>query len=273
MSLYKKAILVIFILFLTNYSLSEEVSREEFGKATALSRRLVLLEPFAPELSFHYGLVGSLPTRFVNEIKMSLLPYLELRTSLSTFFIPDSLMARLGFGDLKSLGFFCLDFGMSKLDFGLRLNPDEMEQVSGIIVTSFALGFSYDKRLGSRNKLHLGLRVQQRFSNEKDSDQTAFLGTIVDDFDLSRFLGMSFGISYSKVMHEVKDFTLNFVGYGLNGFESLIDRDHKQSFNLLWGMTYARTEKFDVDLFSSFMLYPSLEILFGAGLRWKFDFS
>lgn len=237
-----------------------------FGDPTPLSRRPVILPAMSFEGSFRYGLVGDGPTRFVNDLRFAPLDWLELRSSLGPY--PESLMLRMGFGNLDQLGFVSVDGGLYKIDLGFRLNPDEAEAVKGVVVVNLGAGLGYDHSLGQRARLHSLLRYQQRHSNIDGWDQGAVLGSLWGDLDLTNFLGLTLGLSYARVvMGESKDFILNFSEPGRGGFSTLLDWEHGEALSSSIGMTYARTERFDVDIFTTQRLWPELGVLFGAGLR------
>ena len=237
-----------------------------FGDPTPLSQRPVLLPAMGFEFSFRYGLVGDGPTRFVNDLRFAPLPWLELRSSLNPY--PDSLMLRLAFGELHGLGTFSVDAGLYKLDLGLRLNPQEAEAVKGVVVVNLGAGLGYDHSLGRRARLHSLLRFQQRHSNIDGWDQSALLGAAWADLDLSKYLALSLGLSYARVLGgESQDFVINFSEPGRGSFSSLLDFENPEALGSSLSMTYARTERFDVDIFSTQRIWPEPGILFGAGLR------
>ena len=60
-----------------------------------------------------------------------------------------------------------------------------------------------------------------------------------------------------------------FAEQGRSGFSTLMDRDNDQSATAAVGLTYARTESFDVDMFATLRYWPEPGSLFGAGLRWR----
>jgi len=71
------------------------------------------------------------------------------------------------------------------------------------------------------------------------------------------------------VAGEARDFTINFAEVGRSGFSTLLDRDNAQAACTSLGMTYARTESFDVDIFATLRVWPEVGTVFGAGLRWR----
>jgi len=239
-----------------------------FGQPIPLSQRSVTLPQWGFEVDIRYGLVGNGPTRFIDDIRFAPLDWLELRTALGPY--PDSLMTRLAFGDLWGLGVFAFDGGVYKLDLGFRLDPNEAEAVKGVIVVNLGGGLAYDHAITNRGRVHAKARVQQRYSNIDGFDQTAAMGALWGDFDLAGYLGLSLGLGYGQlVAGEVKDFTINFAELGRSGFSTMLDRDNEQSATLAAGLTYARTESFDVDIFASLRYWPEPGSIFGAGLRWR----
>lgn len=239
-----------------------------FGDPVALSRRPVILPAMHFEFAFRYGLVGDGPTRFVNDLRFAPLAWLELRTSLNPY--PDSLMLRLAYGELDGPGTFSFDAGLYKLDLGLRLNPQEAEAIKGVIVVNLGAGLGYDHSITQRGRLHSVLRFQQRHSNIDGWDQSAILGAAWGDLDMTKYLAFSLGLSYARVLGgESKDFVINFSEAGRGSFSSLLDFENPEALSSSISMTYARTERFDVDIFSTQRLWPEPGILFGAGLRMR----
>lgn len=237
-----------------------------FGDPIPLSQRSVILPAMGFEFSFRYGLVGDGPTRFVNDLRFAPLSWLELRSSLNPY--PDSLMLRMAFGALNGPGTFSFDGGLYKLDLGLRLNPDEAEAVKGVVVVNLGVGLGYDHSITQRGRLHSQLRFQQRHSNIDGWDQSALLAAAWGDLDLTKYLALSLGLSYARVLGgESKDFVINFSEAGRGSFSSLLDFENTEALSSSLSMTYARTERFDVDIFSTQRLWPEPGILFGAGLR------
>jgi len=246
----------------------EPTPAQSFGQPVPLSQRSVLLPQWGLEVDLRYALVGTGPTRFIDDIRFAPLDWLELRTALNPY--PDSLMLRLAWGELRQLGVVSIDGGLYKLDLGLRLDPAEAAQVAGLVVGSLGAGLAYDRAITTRGRLHLKGRVQQRVSNEDGLDQTMVMGAAWGDYDLARFLGLSVGLGYGQVVAgEVKDFTVNFAELGRSGFSTMIDRDNDRSATLGLGLTYARTESFDVDLFATVRYWPEPGTIFGAGVRWR----
>lgn len=242
--------------------------KHSFGQPVPLSQRPVTLPQWGFEVDIRYGLVGNGPTRFVDDIRFAPLDWLELRTALNPY--PDSLMLRLAWGKLDQLGVVSIDGGLYKLDLGLRLDPAEAAQVAGLVVGSVGGGLAYDRAVTSRGRLHVKGRVQQRISNEGGLDQTVVMGAAWGDVDLARFLGLSLGLGYGQVVAgEVRDFTVNFAEVGRSGFSTMLDRDNDRSATAAFGLTYARTESFDVDLIATLRYWPEPGSIMGAGLRWR----
>ncbi|MFH1810328.1 MAG: hypothetical protein ABIJ09_16400 [Pseudomonadota bacterium] len=238
------------------------------GQPTPLARRPVTLPALSAEFSFRYGLVGNGPTRFVNDIRFAPLDWLELRTSLGP--IPESLMVRVALGDLDRLGVFSVDGGLYKLDLGFRLDPTEAESVRGVVALNLETGIAYDHAVTSRGRVHVSGRAQQRWSNIDGWDQTTVMGALWGDVDLTHYLGLSVGAGYGQVVAgQTRDFTINFSELGRSGFSTLLDHDNDRAACTSVGMTYARTESFDVDLFATLRVWPEVGTLFGAGLRWR----
>jgi len=242
--------------------------RLTFGQPIPLTQRSVTLPQWGFEVDIRYGLVGDGPTRFVNDIRFAPLDWLELRTALNPY--PDSLMVKLAFGDLSGPGVFAFDAGLYKLDLGFRLDPNEAESVKGVIVVNLGAGLGYDHMVTNRGRVHVTGRAQQRYSNIDGFDQAVAMGALWGDYDLASYLGLSLGLGYGQVISgEVKDLTVNFADQGRSGFATLLDRDNGQSATAAVGLTYARTESFDVDIFATLRYWPEPGSLFGAGLRWR----
>lgn len=246
----------------------KDAPRLTFGQPIPLSRRPVLVRPLGFEVDIRYGLVGSGPTRFVNDIRFAPLDWLELRTSLGPY--PDSLIVRLAFGELSSLGTFSFDGGLFKLDLGLRLNPEERDAVKGIIAGNFGGGLAYDRTLGNVFRVHGKARVQQRYSTDDGLSQTVAMAALYGDVDFAQYFGATVGLGYGQlVAGQLHDQSIDFDEIGRSGFSSMMDLDHDRSATLMLGITYARTESFDVDVFATTRYWPDPGMLFGAGLRWR----
>ncbi|MBN2362463.1 MAG: hypothetical protein JXR83_23625 [Deltaproteobacteria bacterium] len=247
---------------------AEAQPRLTFGQPVPLSRRPVLVRPLGLEVDIRYGLVGSGPTRFINDIRFAPLDWLELRTSLGPY--PDSLIARVAVGELSGPGTFSIDGGLVKLDLGLRLNPEEREAVKGIVTGSAGIGVAYDRTLGTVGRLHAKARIQQRYSTDDGLDQTVAMAAVSGDIDFARYFGCSAGLGYGQLIAgRVMDQSVDFDEIGRSGFSTMIDWENDRSATLLLGITYARTESFDVDVFATARYWPDPGMLFGAGLRWR----
>lgn len=247
---------------------AESQPKLTFGQPVPLSRRQVLLRPMGFEVDLRYGLVGSGPTRFIDDIRFAPLDWLELRSSLGPY--PDSLIVRLAFGGLGGLGTFSVDGGLVKLDLGLRLNPAEREAVKGIIAGNAGIGAAYDRTLGRVGRVHAKLRVQQRYSTDDGFGQTVAMAAIYGDVDFAQYFGCTAGLGYGQLLvGQVHDLSVDFDEIGRTGFSTMIDQEHNRSATLMLGITYARTESFDVDVFATTRYWPDPGMLFGAGLRWR----
>jgi len=247
---------------------ADDTPKLTFGQPVPLSRRPVLLRPLGFEVDLRYGLVGSGPTRFINDIRFAPLDWLELRSSLGPY--PDSLIVRLAFGELTSLGTFSVDAGLFRLDLGLRLNPDERDAVKGIIAGNVGGGIAYDRTLGRVFRVHGKARIQQRYSTDDGFSQTVAMAALYGDVDFAQYFGCTVGLGYGQlVAGKVHDLSVDFDEIGRTGFSTMIDQETDRSATLMLGMTYARTESFDVDVFATTRYWPDPGMLFGAGLRWR----
>jgi hypothetical protein len=163
---------------------------------------------FTLELALKYGLVGSGPTKFINDIRFSLLDWLELRTQVGPVVLPESLVARVSVGPWRRLGRVGLEAGFHKLDLGFRIFPEEGEARGldpAIVPSVNALGaVTYDVPVWDRFSIHASARVQQRLQHsvrkliQRDlrdpfsqlAGQLALQGT----WDISQFLALTGGL-------------------------------------------------------------------------------
>jgi hypothetical protein len=195
-----------------------------FGDPLPYSRRPPTNRMFTLEVDLKYALVGTGPTRFVNDIRFSALDWVEFRTQLGPVIIPETLMARFSVGNWQKMGRLGFETGIHKFDIGARLFPESGESRGlnpGIIPSANLVGnFTYDLPIWDRFAVHLSARFQQRvqqsvkkalareFTNPLDqlSFQLAAQGT----WDITRQLGLTVGTAYgtaidNKVLGEVFD--------------------------------------------------------------------
>ena len=218
-----------------------------------------------------YGLVGTGPTRFVDDIRFGITDFLEVRTTLLPF--PTSLMARGKIGKQQGdMGALLIEGGLAHLDLGFRLVPDSGEADVGF---RFHLegGVGYAKSLGERTAVLAQAHYRYRLSFlEKDNQHAVAVdGRFV--YDLSDALAVSAGVGFATaIVTPVREYAVNFVETDGPGISHLLARDDElmQSVTLPLAMTYGRVENFDVDLFCTPRVWPEWGILFGAGVRARF---
>ncbi|MEW5851858.1 MAG: hypothetical protein AB2A00_23920 [Myxococcota bacterium] len=304
-----------------------------FGDPTPLTRRAPTNRNLTFELDVKYGLVGTGPTKFVNDLRFSITDYFELKTQMWTFFFPESLIGRLSVGNYRTLGRFGFEGGLHKADVGLRLFPDVGEERGfnpGIIPSvSLAGALTYDRPIWDRFAMHTSFRIQQRLQHSvKDlfaakfsdpMDQLAYQLAVQGTWDVTSSLGMTLGLSWAHAVdnqtfkdvagravegtlpwddpvapqletqaaldrrdplsaldlrgqcleNRTRTLFIDYAEIGRPGFSSLVDREMNCSLALSGGLTYGRTEAFDVDLFGALRMWPALGGLFGAGIRWR----
>jgi len=243
---------------------------QRFGDPIPLSRREPLLKQLAFEVDAHYGLVGAGPTQFTDDIRFGLFDWWELRTSLAPY--PASLMSRFKIGSHNSaLGAFVLDGGLANFDAGFRLVPQAGEPPVGLRGT-FEVGAAYSRAIDSAFALYLSARWRYRLSALSNDAQNAIGADGHLTWDIMKNFSAAAGIGYSRIVAgEVRELAINFVEPGQPGLSHFLIRIDgvKQSLTLPLSVTYGLIDSFDVDVFATPRLFPQLDVLFGAGIRWR----
>ena len=244
-----------------------------FGEALPLSRRSPMLKALEFGVNVRYGLVGTGPTRFVNDLRFGITDWLEVRSSLTPY--PSSLMLRASlFEKQKGLGTFIIDGGLANFDAGLRLVTDEGEPQVGLRA-HLETGIAHDISLGKRFSLFTSARYRIRVSGLDNDDQQAFSVDTQLTYDLTRTLSVSGGLGAAFALTPVREIAINFVETSRPGMNHILLRDDEQtsSVTIPLAITYGRTESFDVDVFCTPRVFPEVGVVFGAGLRWRFGFA
>jgi hypothetical protein len=247
-------------------------AKRRVGDPVPLTRR----EPTVGALGFmvgiRYGLVGTGPTRFVDDIRFGITDTIELRTALLPY--PSSLMLRARFGSQQSdTGAILVDAGLAHWDAGLRIVPDTGESQVGM---RFHLegGVGYARALGERFAVTGQAHYRYRASLLEDDDQHAVAVDGHLTYDLLDSLAVSAGLGFaSTIGGPVRELSVNFVETDAPGMSHLLARDEggEQSLTIPLTLTYGRVENFDVDLFCTPRVWPELGMVFGAGLRLRLD--
>lgn len=250
----------------------EQPVERRIGDPTPLTRREPTLKALGVMVGLRYGLVGTGPTRFVDDIRFAITDTFELRTALLPY--PSSLMARARFGSQQSeTGAFIIDAGLAHWDAGLRIVPDTGESDVGVRF-HFEGGFGYALALGERAAVHAQAHYRYRLSLLDDDDQHAVAVDGHFTWDLLDALAVSAGLGVaSTIITPVRELSINFIETDRPGMSHLLARDEggDQSITIPLTLTYGRVENFDVDLFCTPRVYPELGILFGAGIRLRLD--
>lgn len=250
---------------------SEKPARR-VGDPLPLTRREPTLDALQFMVGARYGLVGTGPTRFVDDVRFGVTDWLELRTALLPY--PSSLMARARLGAQQSeLGAFLLDAGLAHWDAGLRVVPDTGEANVGM---RFHLegGLGYARALGERFSVHGQAHYRYRLSLLPDDDQHAVAVDAHVSYDLLDALAVSGGLGFaSTIGGPVRELSVIFVETDGQGMSHMLSRDEggEQSVTIPLALTYGRVENFDVDLFCTTRVWPEPGVLFGAGVRLRLD--
>lgn len=257
----------------TSASADVTATRERrVGDPIPLTRR----EPTLPALGFmlglRYGLVGSAPTRFVDDIRFGITDTVELRTALLPY--PSSLMVRARFGSQQAeSGALVVDAGLAHWDAGLRIVPDTGEPKVGTRF-HFEGGLGYIRALGDRAAFRAQAHYRYRLSFLDDDDQHAAAVDAHVTYDLLESLAVSAGLGVASTLGTpVRELSILFVETDAPGMSHLLARDDgvEQSVTIPLSMTYGRVENFDVDLFCTTRVWPEVAVVFGAGLRLRFE--
>lgn len=263
----------------TNDELQEPAA--SLGKPRALSQREPTLAPFQLEGGLRYGLVGTGPTRFVDDLRFAWAEGVELRTSFTPY--PSSLMLRLQAG--KSAGDFgawIMDAGIANWDAGWRLVVDTGEATVGARF-HWELVLAWQRAMSDRMSWFTAAHLRYRMSGLPDDEQRAVAFESLLTYDLMSTFSVSAGVGYARTLGTpVREVAVSFVETGRPGVTHFLVRDDaldedlsparaRQSLTLPLALTYGSTESFDVDLFCTPRVFPKFDIVFGAGVRIRYD--
>jgi len=219
-----------------------------------------------------YGLVGTGPTRFVDDVRVSLTDHLELRTALSPW--PTALMVRGRLGSQQGdLGALLLEGGLAYFDAGVRIVPDTGEPNVGIRA-HFEGSAGWTKHIAERTAVAAFVHYRERLSMLDDDDQRAVAVDAHVTYDLLDALAVSAGVGVASTLGTpVREVVVNFVETDRPGISHLLARDDggEQSVTIPLTMTYGRVDSFDVDRFCTPRVWPPPGVLFGAGLRFRIE--
>lgn len=242
------------------------------GDATPLSRRSPLPKQFTIEADLHYGLVGTGPTRFTNDIRFGIFDWWEIRTTLTPY--PAALMSRFMLGSQDGLlGAFLFEGGLAAWDAGLRLVTDDTEPEVGVRF-HFEAAIAYSRAIGERLSIWGEARFRYRYSMLSDDEQNAVAGTLQLTYDLIKNLSVTGGLGYAEVIGSpVRELSINFTETDRPGMAHFLLRNDgwSRSVTVPLAITYGRIDSFDVDVFVTPRVYPQFDILFGAGIRWRIN--
>lgn len=241
----------------------------KLGEGYSVSQSPLVLKPGQWEIGLRYGLVGTGPTRFVNDIRVGILPGLELRTALLPY--PSSLMVRAQLGRLKdTLGSLWLNTGLEYFDVGFRLDEDPEESQVGVrwhLQATAGWGKAFVNRFAVLTALHF----RERITELDDDGQRAVAADIELRYDLQSRIGLVWASGYARTIDSpVREVYVGFTQPGQTYWLHQLDRANDESAATALAMTYGRTESFDVDVFFSYRAWPEPGYLFGSGLRWRF---
>jgi hypothetical protein len=219
-----------------------------------------------------YGLVGSGPTRFVDDVRFSLTDHIELRTTFAPW--PAALMARARIGSQQGdTGAFVLEGGLAYFDAGVRVTPDSGEaKVGARFHLEGSLGWT--KSFAERFAIAAFAHYRARVSLLPDDAQRALAVDAHLTYDLLDTIAVSAGLGFATTVGTpVREVVVNFVETDRPGISHLLARDDggEQSVTVPLSLTYGRVDSFDVDLFCTTRVWPDPGVLFGAGLRLRFE--
>ena len=242
------------------------------GDPVPLTQREPTLKALSLMLGVRYGLVGSGPTRFVDDVRFSITDEIELRTALYPW--PAALMARGRFGSQQSdVGAVIVEGGLAYFDAGLRLVEDTGEPQVGVRF-HFEGSAGYARSFAERFAVHAFAHYRARLSLLPDDDQHAAAVDAHLTYDLLPALAVSAGLGFATTLGTpVREVVVNFTETDRPGISHLLARDdeHQQSLTVPLTLTYGRVDSFDVDLFCTTRVYPELGVLFGAGVRFRIE--
>jgi hypothetical protein len=253
-------------------TVTEKPPEHRVGDPIALTRRMPTVDKYGFMVGVRYGLVGTGPTRFVDDIRFGLTENIELRTDLVPY--PSSLMLRWRFGSPQDpIGAPIVDVGLAHWDAGIRIVPDTGESAVGMRF-HFEGGLSYAKTLGDKTMITALAHYRYRLSLLPNDDQHAIAVDGHISYDLLDSLNVAAGLGFATTIGTpVRELSILFVETDAPGVSHLLARDEGARYEVTvpLSMTYGRVENFDVDLFCTPRVWPTLGILFGAGVRLRFD--
>lgn len=266
------------------------------GDPIPLTRREPTVSQFTFEVDLHYGLVGSGPTRFTNDVRFGLFDWWELRTAFLPY--PTSLISRFRIGSQQGLlGALLLDGGLANFDAGLRIEQGLDQNLDVGMRFHFEIGIAYAKAFGRVFSVYTMARYRYRYSQlddegsitlfnyslpiptnrftlqagETDEQNAASIEAHLT-YDLLPMLALSGGVGYAEVIGTpVRELSVNFTETGRPGMSHFLLRNDgwSRSLTIPMAITYGLVDTFDVDVFLTPRLWPELGVLFGAGLRWR----
>ena len=239
------------------------------GEALPITARPLVLAPKTWEVAVRYGLVGNGPTRFINDVRVGLMPGLELRTALMPF--PSSIMLRGQLQRLASpLGTLWFYGGLEHWDVGFRLDEDPEESQVGWrwhLQGTLGWGKTFAQKIGVLAAVHF----RERLTDLEEDNQRAFAGDVELRYDLQPRIGLIWAAGYAQTLDTpVREVYIGFTQPGQSYWLHQLDRQNPESATTALAMTYGRTESFDVDVFFSYRVWPEDGFVFGSGLRWRF---
>lgn len=219
-----------------------------------------------------YGLVGTGPTRFVNDLRYAFTDQLELRTSLGPW--PAALMLRGRLGSQHDAGgALVLEGGLAWFDAGVRLQEDTGEASVGARL-HFEGSVGWSKALSDRFAVSAFAHYRERVSFLDDDGQHAAAVDAHVTFDLLPNIAVAGGLGFATTLGSpVREVVVNFVETEQPGISHLLARDdgHEQSLTVPLSLTYGRVDSFDVDVFATPRVFPEFGIVFGAGVRFRLE--
>ena len=268
----------------------------QVGDPIPLTRREPTVSQFTFEVNMHYGLVGSGPTRYTNDIRFGLFDWWELRTAFLPY--PTSLMSRFRIGSQQgSFGALVLDGGLANFDAGLRLEQGLDQQLDVGARFHFEVGVAYTKALAKKFSVFTMARYRYRYSQLDDEgelrlgpvalpiptnrklfqagetdEQNAVSFDLNLTYDLLPNLAVTAGFGYAEVVGTaVREISVNFAETDRPGMNHFLVRNDgwSRSVTLPAALTYGVVDTFDVDVFVTPRIWPQFDVLFGAGLRWR----
>ena len=219
-----------------------------------------------------YGLVGTGPTRFIDDLRYAFTDQLELRTSIGPW--PAALMLRGRVGSQHGdLGALVLEGGLAWFDAGVRLQEDTGEANVGVRM-HFEGSAGWSKAMTDQLALSAFAHYRERISFLDDDGQRAAAIDAHVTYDLLPNIAVAAGVGFATTVGTpVREVVINFVETEQPGISHLLARDDgaEQSLTLPLSLTYGRVDSFDVDVFCTPRVYPEFGIVFGAGVRFRIE--